>query len=240
MVKTSIKIRPCNVDSSEKINYRRIKLEYVTPELSIFNESWESDEFTLSQHLEEIKKLYKTFTGQRMQRKASPIREGAIVIQNSTTMEQLLKFSQACKARWGIKALQIHIHRDVGEMRNGAWIPNPTARIIWDWCTNTGISRKLSKRDMAEMQVILAECLEMEGHVSKDKEEKERLEILQNALNSIQDTLQSITDTKTLRIAYYDALRASIAKHSSKTLLGGESVNYEAVVSDLLAILSIP
>lgn len=190
MSKTSIHIKPCNIGSSEQHNQRLKHLDYVRPELSKLNESWVGVA-DLPAHLEHLKTLVKEKTGRKMQAKATPIREGVIVIKQDTTIEQLKGFATAIEQRWGIKTLQIYTHKDEGHTDSeGTWKPNLHAHIVFDWIDhNTGKSIKLSKQDTAEMQTMVADCLEMvRGESSdvkhlgavqyKNKEEAERLKTL--------------------------------------------------------------
>lgn len=162
MSKTSIHIEPCNIGSSEQHNQRLKNLDYVRPELSKLNESWVGVA-DLPAHLERLRTLVKNKTGRAMQKKATPIREGVIVIRQDTTIEQLKGLADAIEQRWGIKTLQIYTHKDEGHTDSeGAWKPNLHAHIVFDWVNHdTGKSIKLSKQDMAEMQTMVADCLEM-------------------------------------------------------------------------------
>ena len=42
-------------------------------------------------------------------RGSTPLKEGVVVIKDDSSMEQLRHFSEACKQRWGITALQVFI-----------------------------------------------------------------------------------------------------------------------------------
>lgn len=121
-------------------------------------------------HLNDLKTLVKEKTGRAMQAKATPIREGVIVIKQDTTIEQLRGLADAIEQRWGIKTLQIYTHMDEGHTDSeGAWKPNLHAHIVFDWVDHeTGKSIKLSRQDMAEMQTMVADCLEMERGESSD------------------------------------------------------------------------
>ena len=170
MAQTSIHIEPCNIGSSERHNLRSKELDYIRPELSHLNESWTKQEITPC--LENIKTRYKETTGQNMQKKATPIREGVVVIEPGTSMQQLKNFAEKLHERWGIKTIQIHTHKDEGytpEDKPGEWKPNLHAHMIFDWTDDTGKSLKLKKQDLAEMQTMLAECLNMERGVSSDR-----------------------------------------------------------------------
>lgn len=169
MSKTSIHIEPCKIGSSEHHNQRLKHLDYVRPELSRLNESWVGVA-DLPAHLNDLKTLVKKKTGRKMQAKATPIREGVIVIRQDTTIEQLKGLADAIEQRWGIKTLQIYTHKDEGHTDSeGSWKPNLHAHIVFDWVDHTtGKSIKLSRQDMAEMQTMVADCLEMVRGESSD------------------------------------------------------------------------
>lgn len=65
-------------------------------------------------------------------KKATPIREGVIVISKSTTMDQLQEFAQKAEQKFGIKAIQIHMHKDEGHQGSQEWKPNLHAHIVFD------------------------------------------------------------------------------------------------------------
>ena len=207
--KTSINIKPCNIGSSEAHNRRtaeylaNIRKEkfYIRTELMAGNETWVSPDFgdtSLTDRYNRIAAMVKEKTGRAMQTKdrervnrktgkvtivrgSTPLKEGVVVIKEDTTMEQLQKFCEVCKERWGITALQIFIHRDEGHYGNpgdtATWKPNLHAHIVWDWMNHdTGKSCKLNEKAMSEMQTVLAECLEMERGSSKEVTGKEHLE----------------------------------------------------------------
>ena len=169
MSKTSIHIEPCKIGSSEQHNQRLKHLDYVRPDLSHQNERWVGVA-DLPAHLDNLKTLVKDKTGRSMQAKATPIREGVIVIKQDTTIAQLRGLADAIEQRWGIKTLQIYTHKDEGHTdSDGSWKPNLHAHIVFDWVNHdTGKSIKLSKQDMAEMQTMVADCLEMVRGESSD------------------------------------------------------------------------
>lgn len=169
MSKTSIHIEPCKIGSSEQHNQRLKHLDYVRPDLSPQNESWVGVA-DLPAHLEQLRILVKEKTGRAMQQKATPIREGVIVIKQDTTIAQLRGLADAIEQRWEIKPLQIYTHKDEGHTdSDGSWKPNLHAHIVFDWVNHdTGKSIKLSKQDMAEMQTMVADCLEMVRGESSD------------------------------------------------------------------------
>ena len=207
--KTSVNIKPCNIGSSEEHNRRkaeylaRVNKEklYIRTELMTRNEAWVAPEFensTLTDRYNQIAAMVKEKTGRAMQTKdrervnkktgkvtvvrgSTPLKEGVVVIKDDTTMEQLCRFCEVCKERWGITALQIFIHRDEGHYGTpgdtATWKPNLHAHIVWDWMNHdTGKSCKLDDKAISDMQTLLAECLEMERGTSKEQTGKEHLE----------------------------------------------------------------
>lgn len=172
MAKTSINVRACNIGSAERHNLRSKELDYIRPELSYRNEQW--SEMKIADVLEDIREKYRQHTGQSMQKKATPIREGVVVIEDGTTLRQLQDFAERIEERFGIHTFQIYTHKDEGaSVWDGnieAWKPNYHAHMIFDWTDGeTGRTRKLNKQDMAEMQTMLAECLDMERGISSDR-----------------------------------------------------------------------
>ena len=202
--KASDHVKPCNIAQSEAHNRRDTeyikslnpKKLYIRTELSHKNESYVSPEMkgvSLQQHYGAIKYMVKQKTGRAMQEKdvtlkngkvrkgSTPIRESVVNIKEFTTMEDLLRYVHAIEKRWGIHALQIHIHKDEGHYENpedpATWEPNYHAHIIWDWMNHsTGKSWKLNGKDMSDMQTLVAETLNMERGVSKDETGLEHLE----------------------------------------------------------------
>lgn len=185
MAQTSIHLRPCK-GSSEIHNKREKHLDYVRADLSPMNEWWSGVE-SLGALRSQISALVKEKTGRKMQAKAEPLREGVVVIQEDTTLEQLYELGSKFKERFGVTLVQIAIHRDEGHWvdseGNGTgtsvsepprpgdiWKPNLHAHLVFDWYDHeSGKSIKTSKLDAVEMQTICAEVLGMERGVSSDK-----------------------------------------------------------------------
>jgi hypothetical protein len=168
MALTSINIQPVKA-GSESHNLREKELDYVKKELTPLNESISHD--TIANRLETINAKYIATVGQQMQKKANPIREGVIVIDKSTEMWQLEELAKAYENRFGMRAIQIHMHNDEGHMDliTQEWKPNYHAHMVFDWTDkNTGKSVKMNRQDMAEMQTLCAKHLGMERGVSSD------------------------------------------------------------------------
>jgi hypothetical protein len=144
-----------------------------------------------------------------MQAKATPIREGVLIIDKHHTMDDLKRLSGAIEQRWGIKTFQIHIHRDEGHRSSQkAWKSNLHAHILCDWTDQiTGKSIKLGPDDMKEMQSIVADTLSMERGKSSSKKhlnaiqfkneaEEKRLEELEKAKIEAEKALSEAIHSK--------------------------------------------
>lgn len=208
IAKASEHIKPCNIAQCERHNRRdedyiksldpaRI---YVRLELTHNNEIYIApgmEGVTLQQHYDYLKTLVKEKTGRAMQEKdveykdkngktrvrkgSSPIREGVVNIKPDTKMDDLLNYVNRVHEKWGIRAIQIHMHRDEGHYENpedkSTWKPNLHAHIIWDWIDHqTGKSFKLKAEDMSQIQDMVAETLEMERGKRKEETGVEHLE----------------------------------------------------------------
>jgi len=207
IAKASEHIKPCNIAQCERHNRRdedyiksldpaRI---YVRLELTHNDEIYIApgmEGVTLQQHYDHLKALVKEKTGRAMQEKdveykdkngktrvrkgSSPIREGVVNIKPDTKMDDLLNYVNRVHEKWGISAIQIHMHRDEGHYENpedkSTWKPNLHAHIIWDWIDHqTGKSFKLNAEDMSQIQDMVAETLEMERGKRKEETGAEHL-----------------------------------------------------------------
>lgn len=88
MAKTSINIQPVKAGSEEH-NLRLKQYDYVRQDLSHLNGSYIKER--ISPALERIKNNYQKSTGQKMQKKATPIREGVVLIKQEHTPDDLVK-----------------------------------------------------------------------------------------------------------------------------------------------------
>ena len=193
MAKTSIHLEPAK-NSADKHNRREKELDYIRHALSHRNEVWCSVPDLGAKFRAEIAALVKAKTGRKMQAKATPLREGVVVIQESTTMEQLREIGNRFKKRFGVNLVHIAIHRDEGRWVDSegystgtppddgpkpgeVWKPNLHAHLIFDWYNHqTGKSIRTSRLDAIEMQDICAEVLGMERGVSSDKKHMQAAE----------------------------------------------------------------
>ncbi|MBQ8968612.1 MAG: hypothetical protein IJV44_05145 [Prevotella sp.] len=208
IAKASEHIKPCNIAQCERHNRRDAEYIksldptrlYIRLDLTHNNECYVApgmEGVTLQQHYDHLKVLVKEKTGRAMQEKdveykdkkgvtrvrkgSSPIREGVVNIKPDTTMDDLLQYVNRVHERWGITAIQIHMHRDEGHYENpedeSTWQPNLHAHIIWDWIDHTtGKSFKLNAEDMSAIQDMVAETLEMERGKRKSETGRDHLE----------------------------------------------------------------
>ena len=206
--KASEHIKPCNIAQSERHNRRDADyiaslnpaMLYIRKDLAHLNEVYVAPDMegvSLQQRYDDIRVMVKQKTGRTMQEKdvkftdkkgkqrvrqgCSPIREGVVNIKPDTTMEDLLRYAERVHERWGIRALQIHIHKDEGHYEDtndpASWEPNYHAHIIWDWMDHdTGKSFKLNAEDMSAIQDLVAETLDMQRGQKKSETGIDHLE----------------------------------------------------------------
>lgn len=212
---TSVNVQPVK-GGSEEHNKREKQLDYVRKDLSHLNQYWESD--TQANRLANIKALYQSKTGQKMQAKATPIREGVVVIQESTTMEDLHRLADAYRDRLGIEVFQIAIHRDEGYQNSKEWKPNLHAHLVFDWTDhNTGKSVKLNRQKMAEMQTITAEVLGMKRGKSSEKKhltaQQYKAEAEAQRAEQLKEQVAELSTAKAAKEATIDTIKA-VGKHT--------------------------
>ena len=148
-------------------NWRLKELDYVIKDLTPNNEHWVDPRYegkSLADIRKEIAERYQAHVGQKMQAKAAPIREAAVVIKPDTTMADLQLLAKQLEKEFGIKCIQIHIHRDEGFNKTN---PDPSnlnlhAHFVADWTHDNGTSLRLGRQDTTRMQTVGAECLKME------------------------------------------------------------------------------
>ena len=237
-MQTSINIQPVK-GGSEQHNKREKPLDYVRSELSHRNAYWESD--TQSSRLALIKELYHASTGQRMQSKATPIREGVVVVHDGTTMADLHRLAKAYEERFGIKTFQIALHKDEGHLNAKEWKANLHAHLVFDWTDDKGKTIKLNRADMVAMQTLTAEVLGMERGVSSDKThlaslqfkteaEAHRLEALKDEVGVADNFREKIKEATEASVKPVEEL---IEENTRKSIFGSPKVDYEAVIDQI-------
>ena len=223
MAKTCIHFDPVK-SASEIHNWRMKEHDYVIKELTPNDEHWVDPRYegkTLSEIRKEIAERYQTTVGQKMQAKAAPIREAPIVIRPETTMADLQLLAKQLEKEFGIKCIQIHIHRDEGFNKTN---PDPSnlnlhAHFVADWTHEDGTSLRLGRSDTSRMQTVGAECLKMERGSSSNVKH----------LNAIQykekKALENISSLRSL-------VRKSFLSKNAKTALYNK---IDQLVEDLKA-----
>lgn len=214
MAKTSINIQPMKA-GSERHNLHHKELSYIRKDLSHLNESWIDPRYegkSMSEVREDIARRYKSAVGQKLQKTAQPLREAVVVIGDTTTMEQLRQLATAMERQFGIKTMQIHIHRDEGHstthpsQKGEEWKPNLHAHLCLDWTKPNGKSLALTQLHMSQLQTLTAEILGMERGVSSDvkhlsavqyknKKEAERSLALQQQNENLQAEIAQCQDS---------------------------------------------
>jgi hypothetical protein len=168
--KSSIHIVPIK-STSEQHNFRKVELDYVDKDLTKNNTYLSND--TVKDRLDKIKTRYKETTGQSMQKKATPIREGVLNLKDASeqTVEDLKQLAGRLKKEMNITCFQIHVHADEGHFnKEKEWKPNYHAHMVFDWTDQeNGKSIKLGRVDMIKVQDIVAEEMKMERGVSSDR-----------------------------------------------------------------------
>lgn len=195
--KSSINIKPIS-GNSEAHNLRTGKpLSYVKQERTELNQSWTKE--SLHDARARINKTYKKNVGQKMQAKATPIREGVVNLGKKQNLETLKTTCEKIEERFKIKAIQIHIHEDEGHHRvkSGEWKQNRHAHIVFDWTDDQGRSVKLKKNDMAELQTLVADSLGMQRGQSSDKKHLNSMEYKIQEMEK--DAIQLEKDLKKLK-----------------------------------------
>ena len=221
MPQTSVHIRPVHAGSEEH-NERKKKLDHVREDLSKFNENWTATGYTGNADLlAEIKEDYKAEHGKKLHAKATPIREGVVVIQEDTTMAQLLAACSRCEEEFGIRLQAVSIHRDEGHFEEGAtpledgpWVGNFHAHLTWcwyDWRTHT--TCKLNRDDTAAMQTIFAQELGMDRGTPSTKK---GLDAITFKVQKKQEQLAALEQQGKLATAQAAKLQADISALQEK------------------------
>lgn len=187
MAATSFHLKACDISASEVHNRREKDLDYVRKDLSHLNESFSYIDHSLNAELARIKREVKEKTGRKLQKNAVAIKEGVAVIDANTTIGQLKEFCTRCEERFGIKPLQIHIHRDEGHRKAKDWKPNLHAHIVWGMYNDQGRNVRISNIDCAQMQTMLADCLGMERGKQSNKK---HLDALQYKVEQLEKQLE--------------------------------------------------
>lgn len=204
MGKSSIHIQGVK-PTSERHNNREQNLNYVRHDLSYLNSSFKVQ--SIKDVVEFAEKNCKEKTGRKMQEIAKPVREGVLLISENHTVDDLKRLGEKIENRFGIKTIQGYCHKDEGhyDKNTNDWKPNYHAHMVFDWTNHkTGKSIKLDKKDLSELQTIVANELKLErgktsdlGHLSaieyKNKMELERLIKAEKQLIDVENKVKEFT-----------------------------------------------
>lgn len=206
MAKSSINIQPIK-NSSEQHNQRLVALDYILPNEYIKkeNDSFVTD--TVENRFKTISERYQKNVGQKMQRKATPIREAVINLKEDSTMYDLLVLGAKLKEKFKIDPFQFYIHDDEGHLDQGIVKFNRHAHIVFDWTDKeTGKSLKLDRFNMSKIQDIVSDSLGMERGKSSSKVH----------LTSLEFKIQE----QERRLLYLKEKTNEMVKNSSKIMQG--------------------
>ena len=233
MAQTSIHFQPVR-GGSEEHNKREKELDYVHKERSSMNEYWQKD--SQAARLAAITQNYlqKHPRRTKLHAKATPIREAVVVIEDTTTMDDLQELAQRLQRRFGIEVFQIAIHKDEGYKNSKQQLKlNLHAHLVADWTDHEkGESIKLSRQDMAEMQTICAEVLGMERGKSSDKK---HLSALQYKTKAEEERAQVMEEENQKAAQELEEARAKKAK-AEKAAVEGLVVGTVTKISNRLGL----
>jgi hypothetical protein len=210
MNKSSIHVLPVKV-GSENHNQREKELSYVRSDLSHLNSSFVVK--SIAEAKEFAEKNCKEKTGRVMQAKATPIREGVLLIGLHHTAADLKKLAGKIEQRFDIKTIQGYCHKDEGhyDKETKEWKPNYHAHMVFDWTDHsTGKSIKMSRDNMAELQTLVAISLGLERGVSsskihlnaiqyKSEQERKDLEKIHHLKNGLSEAKTIIEQVQTMQ-----------------------------------------
>lgn len=196
------------------------------------NEYWQKD--SQAARLADIAETVKAKTGRKMQAKATPIREAVVVIEDTTTMDDLQELAQRLQQRFGIEVFQIAIHKDEGYKNSKQQLKlNLHAHLVADWTDHrSGKSLKLGRNDMAEMQTICAEVLGMERGKSS---EKQHLSAIQYKIKAEEERAQEVEEENRKATQELEEAKAKKAK-AEKAAVEGLVVGTVAKISNRLGL----
>lgn len=229
MAQTSVHIKAAKSGALEH-NERTRKLDHVRADLTPDNQNWHASGYSGNADLlAEIKADYQEAHGKKLHAKATPVREGVVVIQKDTTMAQLLAAARRCEQEFGIQVQAISMHMDEGHyqedptpLQNGPWVGNYHAHVTWCWYNwQTHTTCKLDREDTARMQDIFAEALAMERGLSSTKK---GLSAIQFKVQKKQEQLAALEQQGKLATARATKLQADIAALQEKEAAALEKV----------------
>jgi len=203
--KSSIHIQPVK-SNSEKHNTREVDPDYTIKDNELKNRNYSNISESIESRRENIEKLYNEKVGQKMQSKATPIREGVVVLDEKhfgkdkknpdieKAKEHIEKLSKDLKDKYKIETFQYHIHMDEGKDKDNL---NYHAHLVMDMQNKeTGRMVHLNKKQMAELQTEVAKSLGMErGQINSKAERLEHGEYRQK-ISELNASLKILEEQK--------------------------------------------
>lgn len=194
---SSINFQPVQ-SNSESHNQRRQKDKngYIKSELSADNHQWVRE--SIKDRRSFVEDRCKKLSGRKLQKNATPIREGVMNIKPDTTMDDLKELAHVLKEKYKIDVFQIYIHRDEGRVVDGEMKLNHHAHIVADWTDPVkGKMLRLGKQDMRDIQTITAEVLKMKRGKPSDLKHLSvnEYKAQQKAKEKILEEYKEITET---------------------------------------------
>lgn len=233
MAKTSIHIDPVK-DGAVEHNKRLKELDYVRKELTHLNEVWDAPGFTSIQAAkEEARRLYEDSHLRKQHSKATPIREGVVVIDEKTTMADLRHLAKLIEAQWEVKCLQIAIHRDEGHTNSKTWKHNLHAHMIFRWTNDQGENPRLSKAEMSQLQDMVADTLHMERGRKSDKKHLDALSYKIQEKGKELAEIEALLKPKQAALAVIGMSKAHGEAKQYKALYEAEKAKCEQISRDL-------
>lgn len=159
---SSIHISPVK-GGSESHNLRQKEMPHVREDLKHLNSHFY--EKSIADCRAEAEHRCKELTGRSMQAKATPIREGVLLIDKHHTADDLKRLAIRIEKEFGVKTIQGYCHKDEGHYHKDTreWKPNHHAHMVFDWTNHqTGKSIKLNREDMSRFQDVVAQELKLE------------------------------------------------------------------------------
>lgn len=218
--------------NERKKNYLRKLQElgrqlYFFQDLTRLNKSWVNPMYagkSVEQHFNDMCQRYQTMTGQapqlqdreRLDKKTgkmkviagwSPIREGCPPIKPDTQLKDFAPFVKWLRSK-NLDVIRIDLHHDEGhEDEEGQRIMNHHAHVVIDWTDHqTGKTIKLSKKDMEEMQTVLAESLGMERGAPKADTGRDHVDHAEWRERKAEEHYQQLRDDYTNLVKAYNDL----------------------------------
>lgn len=189
---------------------------YYFPDLTPNNVSWENPRYegkSCQTLFDEMKQLYIDKVGQAPQLKDrevtlkksgkkktvagwSPIREGCPPIKEDTTIEDFKPVIDWAR-KHGLDVIRIDLHFDEGHVdpETKERILNRHAHVVFDWIDHeTGLTKKLPKPKMSEIQTLLATALGMERGTPKAETGLEHIPAAEYREMKAAETAQRLED----------------------------------------------